>query len=306
MSSKLGNLVLKIGADSVAFEKEIGKVKTIIRQQMPKIGEIFKSHFSQIFSFLSQGTNGLVSEYLAKTKLSASLLEKGFSKLEVEKLTSLSDSFEKLGYSADLANESFVKFISSGQAAALQQVGLFLDKNTQATLKQATAQQRLNFVLSQGSKSLAQQYAQMPSNIRMLTEMNKTTEDLKKSLGASFSQTLSGIISAFGGLEAAMKTAIVAFAAYKTAMILGNVAIGISKAIAANVFVAPIAIAMGASALAAIGTIIGGAVTAFSAVPSVSNSQEPKQASSSSVVELNIKQDKYSPALINAKKYIGT
>ena len=72
----------------------------------------------------------------------------------------------------------------------------------------------------------------LPDNIQNMIKMRKTMDDLKKAMGSTFLGVIQSITDAFGGIIPAMKTAIIAFAAYKTAMIIGNVAIGISKAIA--------------------------------------------------------------------------
>ena len=57
-----------------------------------------------------------------------------------------------------------------------------------------------------------------------MIKMRKTMDDLKEAMGSTFLKVVQGITDAFGGIIPAMKTAIIAYTAYKTAMIIGNVA----------------------------------------------------------------------------------
>lgn len=109
-------------------------------------------------------------------------------------------------------------------------------------------------------------------------EFKKKSDDVKKALGTAFLGVLVKITDAFGGLTNTMKAVIAGFTAYKTAMIIGNVAIGISKAIATgSVFAAPAAIAMGIASLTAIGALLGGAglaINALNNIPEMTTSTE--------------------------------
>ncbi|WP_429990375.1 hypothetical protein [Mycoplasmopsis bovis] len=79
-------------------------------------------------------------------------------------------------------------------------------------------------------------------------------------------------------------------------MILGNVAIGISKAIAqGGVFATPIAIGLGLSALAAIGALIGTSIVAGNSLSQSAPTQatnDPK-VQVSNVVEVSVNNDRF-------------
>lgn len=83
----------------------------------------------------------------------------------------------------------------------------------------------------------------MPERINNLSEAlsdetkqmlatQKTFDDLRKSMGQVFLTTIGNIINAFGGLQNAMKAALIAFNIYKITTILGNLAIAVSKSLA--------------------------------------------------------------------------
>ncbi|EIN15206.1 Hypothetical protein MAGb_3150 [Mycoplasmopsis agalactiae 14628] len=290
----IGRVNLDIQVRARNISKELNKISQKFSSTINSIKDMFSG--LKLGSLFMSGVNGVVDEYMAKMKLLANLHERGFSKEQSQNILDLSDNFENLGYSAEVANEAFTQFVTTGKASSLQAIGIYLDKNTRSTLLNADAQQRLNWVLENGNKSLDEQRKSMPEHIRNQLEMRKAIDDTKKALGASFLKAISNIVNAFGGLSNTLKIALGVFAAYRTAMILGNVAIGIAKAIAqGGVFAAPIAIGLGVSALAAIGALIGGSIIAgnsLSQSASASETNDPK-VQVSNVVEVSLNSDRF-------------
>ncbi|CAT05188.1 Uncharacterised protein [Mesomycoplasma conjunctivae] len=296
----LGKLVLKISAVSDQFDKEMEKVSNRIKDQVQN----FKKHFNglAITSFIFKGADAAINEYRAKMQLLSNFGSFGLS--QAEELTKISDAFERIGYSADVANQSFLEFVTTGSIKKLKTMGIFLDANTSQKLRNASAQERLNYVLREGMQEYQRQAAALPENIRTLTEFKKESEDLQKNLGMSFLSALTNITKAFGGLQNAMKIAIAAFTAYKMAMIIGNVAIAVSKALAmGSIFSAPIAFAMGAAALGSLLALGTGAGLAISSIGSPPGDNADADANKIPVaVQVDIKNDKYD-APNHTKKY---
>lgn len=290
----IGRVNLDIQVKARNIDKELSKISRKFSSTVNSIKDMFSG--LKLGSLFMSGVNGAIDEYMAKMKLLANLHEQGFSKEQGQNIIELSDNFENLGYSAERANEAFTQFVTTGKASSLQTIGIYLDKNTKSTLLNADAQQRLNWVLENGNKSLAEQRKAMPEHIRNQIEMRKAIDDTKKALGESFLKAISSIVNAFGGLSNALKIALGVFAAYRTAMILGNVAIGISKAIAqGGVFAAPIAIGLGVSALAAIGALIGTSIVAGNSLSQSATTpatNDPK-VQVSNVVEVSVNNDRF-------------
>ena len=137
-------------------------------------------------------------------------------------------------------------------------------------LTAASATERYQWALANLPGEIGKVRNALSPTTRAFYEFQKKADDVKKALGTSFMGMIIGVIDALGGMTNTMKMAIIGFTAYKTAMILGNVGIGISKAIAmGSVFSTPIAIAMGAAALASISALIGGAALAVNALNNV-------------------------------------
>ncbi|MCU9936942.1 hypothetical protein NWP96_07940 [Mycoplasmopsis cynos] len=101
--------------------------------------------------FTKAEQNASIQEYMSKIRLAANLTSQGFSKTAQEGSFSIADNFERIGYSADQANDAFTQFITTGRATTLQQLGIYLDSNTKSILSQATTQERLNYVLKEGN-----------------------------------------------------------------------------------------------------------------------------------------------------------
>ena len=60
-----------------------------------------------------------------------------------DEIFDLADKFEKLGYNADSATDAMIQFISSGNAGALKQLGVYLDNNTQEMLRGQSVTDRM-------------------------------------------------------------------------------------------------------------------------------------------------------------------
>ena len=107
----------------------------------------------------------------------------------------------------------------------------------------------------------------MDPQIKNLIQLRKAGDDVKKTLGVSFLGVLSNVVNSLGGVNQAIKIAIGVMAAYKISTIVANVAIGISKTIAQfGVLGAPIALGMGAAALAAVLAIGAGSGIAINSL----------------------------------------
>ncbi|MBN0919435.1 hypothetical protein [[Mycoplasma] gypis] len=301
----IGKVTLSAQLNTKSLDKALSNMQRKIKSSVTNVKNIFLA--ARLGSFLFSGAEASIQEFMAKMRLKANLKELGFED-KAQAIQGLSDNFEKLGYSADTANDAFAQFIATGKATTLQSIGIYLDKNTKATLSASTAQQRLNFLIRDGNKYLKQQQDAMPQNIKTMIELKKSAEDTKKALGQSFMRVLNNIVQGFGGVEGAMKTAIVSFTAYKIATIIGNVGIGISKAIAqGGVFAAPVAIAMGISSLAAILGLVGASAVAINSINSAQ--QNPENTTTNQPIqkiEISVKNDRYGQEVVesggNARK----
>ncbi|UWV85410.1 hypothetical protein NW066_01655 [Mycoplasmopsis felis] len=117
----------------------------------------------------------------------------------------------------------------------------------------------------------------IPENIRTMIELKKATEDTKKALGQSFMTVINSIVNAFGGLKSTLTAFLTFYALYKSAMIISNTAIGISKALAlGSVFASPLAFGIGAAALS---SLLAMGVGTGIAINSIQNSNIGENAS---------------------------
>ncbi|MFV8478106.1 hypothetical protein [Mycoplasma sp. B6400] len=291
----VGKVELSIGLDVKSIDRTLKRMQQKFSRSISDIKNMFAA--AKIGSYLFTGADKSIQEYMAKMRLAANLQEAGFGKEASDRVFQLSDNFEKLGYSADAANDAFTQFIITGKATSLQTVGVFLDKNTKSTLANASAQERLNYLLKNGNRLFNKQSREMPKGIANMVRMKKASEDLQKALGQAFLGTIASLIDMFGGLSKTLKVALGVFTAYKTAVILGNVAIGISKAIAAgSVWVTAAALAQGAAALVGISALVGGSIIAGSALNSMdldSTTLPESGTGSEGALNVNIVQDRY-------------
>ncbi|ENY69014.1 Hypothetical protein, predicted transmembrane protein [Mycoplasmopsis bovigenitalium 51080] len=290
------NLDIKLRAKNL--NAELGKIEKQFQSTVSGIKNMLIA--SKLGSFLLAGANDSINQYMTNMRLLAGLSESGLGKENSTRLLEIADGFENIGYNAEMAADSFNQFIITGKATVLQSIGIYLDQNQKSILATATAQDRLNWVMSEGNKKMQEQAKNMPEHIRNQLELRKAIDDTKKALGSSFLQVINNMVNALGGLGNALRIAIAAFAAYKIAMIIGNVAIGISKAIAlGSVFSAPIAIAMGVGALASIGALIGAAGLAFSSIPNSDNSsKQDVNVDVSNDIVINVSSDRYGREIV--------
>lgn len=273
--ASIGKVLLALGLDNKELNGSLTKAENQLANSINNMKTILIG--AQLGRYLFSGAEQQAREELKMVQTAMSAISEGFSQEMIDNLQPIIDQIDFLGVSADQAADTLYKFVLTGRALGLQQMGIYLSKDTQSMLTAMSAAERYQWALSNLPNEITKVQDALSPTTKAFYEFQKRADDIKKSLGTSFLSILVKIIDTFGGLTNTMKTAIIAFTAYKTAMILGNVGIGISKAIAqGGVFAAPIAIGMGAAALASITALIGGASLAISAlngVPSTNTQQ---------------------------------
>jgi hypothetical protein len=182
--------------------------------------------------YLFAGANDAIDAAVRQVKTKMNLADMGFSEDQVDPIMKMAESFELMGYNAEQAGNTIAELIVSGKALGMKSIGVFLTKEEQAFITAASSAERYAWVMENLPSKLQGMSDMLPDQIESFITMRKTMDDLKETLGSTFLTVIQNITNAFGGIVPAMKTAIIAFTAYKTAMIVGNVAIGISKAIA--------------------------------------------------------------------------
>lgn len=264
----LGVVSLRLTLNDQEFKTSMNKAVNQMKSSVNLMKNVLIA--AQLGRYLFSGAAQQAREELKQVQVALSAMSEGFTKEMIKNLQPIIDKVDYLGIGADQAADALYKFVLTGRAMSLQQLGVYLDKDTQAMLTAASAAERYEWALSNIPGKLDDIMATLSPTTKAYYEFQKKADDVKKALGTSFMAVILGIINAFGGLTNTMKLAIIAFTAYKTAMILGNVGIGISKAIATGtVFAAPAAIAMGVASLAAIGALIGGASLAVNALNNI-------------------------------------
>lgn len=288
----IGTVALQLGLIDKEFQTGLSKAESEVKKSVDNFKNIIMG--AQLASYLFQGAEDYVDKQLTKVQADMSSLASGLTQAQVDNIDKLGDSFEYIGVKSDEATESLTRFILEGKSTELNSLGIYLDENTKSLVSAMDETERYEWVLSNIPDRVSDVADALGDGTLNMIAMQKSAEDLKESLGNTFLQVLNSIINSFGGLQNAMKVALAAFATYKIATILGNVAIGISKAIAqGGVFGAPVAIAMGVAALASIGAIIGASLTVGSAIDNMdspTSSNEPKTGyseTSSTVVVTN-------------------
>ena len=264
----LGVVSLKLTLSDQEFKTSMNRAVNQVKSSVNLMKNVLVA--AQLGRYLFSGAAQQAQEELKQVQTAMSAMSEGFSKEMIQNLQPIIDKVDYLGVSADQAADSLYKFVLTGRTMSLQQLGIYLDKNTQSMLAGASAAERYEWALKNIPDKLNDVMNSLSPTTKAYYEFQKKADDVKKALGTSFTAVIVKIIDAFGGLTNTMKMAIIAFTAYKTAMILGNVGIGISKAIAmGSVFSAPIAIAMGVAALGSIAALIGGASLAVNALNNV-------------------------------------
>lgn len=290
----LASAVLSLKLEDKKFKSEMDKSINQFQGQIGKMKNILVG--AALGQYLLSGANDAINAAVDKVKAVITMTSQGLSENQSQGILNMAESFELMGYNAEQASVSISDFIATGKGMGLKSIGVVLDKDTMSMLSAATAAERYAWSINELPKYLENMQSKLPANIQNMIKMRKTMDDLKEAMGSTFLGVIQSITDAFGGIIPAMKTAIIAFTAYKTAMIIGNVAIGISKAIAlGSVWSAPMAIGMGVAALASIGALIGGAGLAIGALNSIETptSTTPSESSNNSQININVKGDKF-------------
>lgn len=177
----IGKIDLQIGADLKQLNKSFKNAEDRFKKSMKEMKKIAMA--AQVGKFLMSGADDSIEEWKAKAKVKMNFKDLGFDKSFAEQIFNITDSIEKIGYSADVANEKLLEFIARGKADSLKELGIVLDKNTAQTLANATAQERMQWVLENGKEKVEELGQAMPPPIRQMAEMRKTADDVKKSTG---------------------------------------------------------------------------------------------------------------------------
>lgn len=292
----LGAVSLKLTLSDQEFKSGLKKATDKVASTVNQMKTILVA--AQLGRFLFDGAAQQAREELMQVQTALSAMSQGFTKDMIENLQPIIDQIDFLGVGADRAANSLYKFIITGRAMGLQEMGIYLDRDTQRMLSAASAADRYRWAIANLPKEIGKVQNALSPTTKAFYEFQKRADDVKKALGTAFMGVIVGIVDALGGLSNAMTAAIIAFTAYKTAMILGNVAIGISKAIAVGtVFAAPVAIGMGVAALAAIGVLIGGAALAVNAINNIpspsTTTPSPSQSTQSEDKTIVIVKDRF-------------
>lgn len=300
--ASIGKVVLALGLDNKEFQGSLNSAEKKMANSINNMKNLFIA--AQLGKYLFSGAEQQARENLKVIQTELSALSEGLSQSQIDLLKPIITQVDYLGVAADEAANILYKFVLTGRSLGLQQMGVYLDKTTQSFLSTATAAQRTEWAIANIPKLLEEVRNKIDPTTKAFYEFKKKSDDVKKALGTAFLGVITNVIDSLGGVTNAMKIGIIAFTSYKTAMILGNVGIGIAKAIAqGGVFAAPIAIGMGVAALASISALIGGASLAVKALNNVpefssnnSNSEKGVFTDTSNPnnnVNITIKNDRY-------------
>lgn len=226
----LASAILSLKLEDKKFKNEMDKSINQFQGQIGKMKNILVG--AALGRYLLSGANDAINAAVDKVKSLITLTSQGFTKSQSQEILTMGESFELMGYNAEQASVAISSFIATGKGMGLKSIGVVLDQDTMSMLAAASAAERYKWAIEELPKYLESMGKELPDNILNMIKMRKTMDDLKEAMGSTFLKVVQGITDAFGGIIPAMKTAIIAFTAYKTAMIIGNVAIGISKAIA--------------------------------------------------------------------------
>lgn len=264
----IGQILLSLNLNDKEFKSSMNRAVNQFTKTVNTMKNLLIA--AKLGSFLFSGAAQQAQEELKQVQTALSAMAEGFSADMIRNLQPIIEQIDYLGVSADQASDILYKFILTGRTMGLQQMGIYLDKDTQSMLAAADAATRYQWAIENIPGKIQDVQNALSPTTQAFFEFKKKADDVKKALGTAFTGVLLSIVNAFGGVTNAMKVAIIAFTAYKTAMILGNVGIGISKAIAmGSVFSTPIAIGLGVAALGAISALIGGASIAVNALNNI-------------------------------------
>lgn len=296
----VGKLLLTLAVDNDAFKMSMTNATNQLSQNVAQMKNILMA--AKLGSYLFGGAAMQANEELKQIQTAFSAMNQGLTKGMVENLQTIVAQLDFVGLGADVASENLYKFVIMGESGALERMGIYLDKNTKAMLQGMSVGDRYAWTMQNLSGKINEVYGALSPTTQKFYEFKKRADDVKKALGTTFLGVLSNIVDGLGGVGNAMKVALGVFATYKIATILGNVGIGISKAIAmGSVFSAPIAIAMGVAALASIGAIIGATALAGSAIDNVpsmdatnsTSSTKTSDSISQNTIQVNVSNDRF-------------
>jgi len=292
----LGNVTLALGISDKQFKSDLGRAQNQFKSSVGQMKTMMIA--AAIGSYLMTGANAAIDATVDQMYAKMNLMDQGLSELEYDGVALMAEQFELLGSNAEVAQLKMTEFIVQGKSVGLKELGIYLTKDQIAMAKSMTTAERYQFILSEFPDYLNKMSDTLPEGTKNMLEMRKTMEDLREVMGTVFLTTIDKLIDGFGGIGPVLMTAISLFTAYKSAMIIGNVAIGISKAIAmGGVFAAPVALAMGAAALISLGALVGGASLAIGAIgdlpPATTGGETSTETPTSSGIHVTVNQDKY-------------
>lgn len=281
----LGTVALKLGLSDKEFKTQLNKSVDSVRKSVDQMKNIVLA--AQLGNILFSAAQNKMQENLKLVQVELSALSQGITQDMINALKPLIDQFDYIGVGADQAAEALYKFILQGRTMTLNQLGVYVSEDTKALLAGMNAAERYAWALQNIPQHLTTVMEKLDPTTKKMLEFDKKLKDVKETVGMSFLASIMSIVEAFGGLTNVMKTAIVAFTLYKNAMIIGNVAIAISKTLAqGGVFAWPVAIGLGLSALAsllALDSAAGIAVNALNNIPEPGQVTAASQNASNSV-----------------------
>lgn len=266
--ASIGTVALQLGLVTKEFQNGLDKATGILKNSVDNFKNILIA--AKLGQYLMLGAREFVEDELKVVYSELSALSEGFTKQQVEALRPLAEQFEYVGIKTETATQAMQEFILSGKSTVLKQLGVYLSDTTKEMLRGMDAAQRYQWVLENMPERINNLSDALSDETKQMLATQKTFDDLRKSMGQVFLTTIGNIINAFGGLQNAMKAALIAFNVYKIATIVGNLAIGISKSLAqGGIFMWPVIAAMSAGAIASIGALIGGSVLAGKALDNI-------------------------------------
>lgn len=292
----LGTVALKLGLSEKEFKSQLNKSVDSVKRSVNQMRDIILA--ARLGNILFSAAQNKMQENLKLVQVELSALSQGITQDMINALKPLVDQFDYIGIGADQAAEALYKFILQGRTMTLNQLGVYVSEDTKALLAGMDAAQRYAWALENIPGHLTNVLEKLDPTTKQMLEFDKKLKDVKETVGMSFLSAIMNIVNAFGGLTNVMKTAIIAFTLYKNAMIIGNVAIAISKTLAqGGLFAWPIAIGIGGAALAsllALDSAAGIAVNALNSIP------EPGQATNAS---LNASQNYTQTVVVNKDRF---
>lgn len=266
--ASIGTVALQLGLVTKEFQNGLDKATGILKNSVDNFKNILVA--AKLGQYLMTGANEYVDNQLRVIYAELSALSEGFTRDQINALKPLAEQFEYLGIEAETATQAMQEFILSGKATTLKQLGIYLSDTTKEMLRGMDAAQRYQWVLENMPERINGLSEALDDETKQMLATRKTFDDLRESMGKVFLTTIGNIINAFGGLQNAMKAALIAFNVYKIATIVGNLAIGISKSVAqGGIFMWPVIAAMSVGAIASIGALIGGSVLAGKALDNI-------------------------------------